>query len=42
MMSFSQMMEYVKHFDKNKTMSLKVNDNKLLKSIQKYGKKLAF
>ena len=42
MMSFPQMIEYVKHFDKNKTMSLKVNYNKLLNSIQTYGKKLAF
>ena len=32
---------YVKCFDNNKTMSFKVNDNNLLKSILKYGKKLA-
>ena len=28
-----QMIGYVKHFDSNKTMSFKVNDNKPLKSI---------
>ena len=33
------MIGYVKHFDSNKTMSFKVSDNKLLKSIIKYGKK---
>ena len=37
-----QMIGCVKHFDSNKTMSYKVNDNRLLKSILKYGKKLAF
>ena len=35
-----QMIGYVKHFDSNKTMSFKVIDNELLKSILKYGKKL--
>ena len=35
------MIGYVKHFDSNKTMSFSVSDNKLLKSILKYGKKLA-
>ena len=33
-----QMIGYVKHFDKNKTMSFKVSDNKLLKSTIKHGK----
>ena len=32
----------VKCFDSNKTMSFKVNDNRLLKSILKFGKELAF
>ena len=36
------MIGYVKHFDSNKTMSFKVNDNRLLKSILKYEEKLAF
>ena len=36
-----QMIGYVKHFDSNKTMSFKVSDNKLLKSIKRYGKRLA-
>ena len=35
------MIGYVKHFHRNKTMSLKGSDNKLLKSTIKYGKKLA-
>ena len=35
-----QMIGYVKHFDSNKTMSFKVIDNKLLKSILEYGKGL--
>ena len=35
------MIGFVKHFDSNKRMSFKVNDNRLLKSIPKYGKKLA-
>ena len=35
------MIGYVKHFDSNKTTSLKVVDNKLLKSITKYGKEFA-
>ena len=30
----------VNHFGSNKIMSFKVNDNRLLKSILKYGKKL--
>ena len=34
------MIGFVKHFDSNKTMSFKVNDNKLLKSTTKYGEKL--
>ena len=36
------MIGYVKSFDSNKTMSFKVGDNKLLKSITKYGKTLVF
>ena len=32
------MIDYVKCFDSNKTMSFKVTDNNLLKSILKYGK----
>ena len=36
-----QTIGYVKHFDSNKTMSLKVADNKLLKNTTKYGKNLA-
>ena len=36
-----QMIGYVKHFDRNKTMSFRVSDNKLLKKLIKYGKKLA-
>ena len=39
-MKLPQMTGYVKHFDNNKTMTFKVDDNKLLKSITKYGKKL--
>ena len=36
-----QMIGYVKCFDSNKTMSFKVNDNKLLKKVQQnMGKKL--
>ena len=35
-----QMIGYVKHFDSNKRMSLKVSDNKLLKKHNNYGKKL--
>ena len=34
------MIGYVKHFHSNKTVSFKVNDNKLLKRTTKYGKKL--
>ena len=37
-----QMTGYVKHLDNNKKMPLKVNENRLLKSILKYGEKLAF
>ena len=37
-----QIIGYVKHFDSKKTMSFKVNDNRLLKGILKYGKKFAF
>ena len=36
-----QMIGFVKHFDMNKTMSFKIIDNKLLKSMLKYGKELA-
>ena len=36
-----QMIGYVKDFDSNKTMSVKVSDNKLLKSSKRYGKRLA-
>ena len=36
------MIGYVKYFDSNKTMSFKVNDNRPLKPILKYGKKLVF
>ena len=35
-----QMIGYVKWFDSNKKMSFQVIDNKLLKSILKYGKEL--
>ena len=35
------MIGYVKNIDDNKTMSFKVDDNKLFKSAKKYGKKLA-
>ena len=35
-----QMIGYVKHFDSNKTMSFKVNDNKLLKKYNKIWEKL--
>ena len=31
----------IKQFDSNKTMSFKVTNNKLLKSIKRYGKRLA-
>ena len=37
-----QIIGYVKHFDSKKTMSFKVNDNRLLKGILKYGEKFAF
>ena len=36
-----QMIDYVKCFDSIKTMSFKVNNNKLFKNILKYEKKLA-
>ena len=36
-----QMIGYVKHFDNNETMSFKIIDNKLLKTILKYGKEPA-
>ena len=36
-----QMIDYVKHFDSNKTMSLKVCDNKLLKKYNKIWKKIS-
>ena len=36
------MIGYVKYFDSNKTMTFKVNDNRLLKRILKYGKRVAF
>ena len=35
------MIGYVKGFDSNKTMSFKVTDKNLLKSILKYGEKSA-
>ena len=35
-----QMIGYIKPFDSNKTMSFKVSDNKLLKCIKRYGKRL--
>ena len=34
------MIGYVKHFDSNKTMSLKVSDNKLLKKYNKIWEKV--
>ena len=37
-----QMIGYVKHLDSNKKMSRKVNENRLLQSILRYGEKLAF
>ena len=37
----SQMIGYVKHFDSNKTMSFKVNDNKLLKKYNKIWGKIS-
>ena len=36
-----QMIGYVKHADSNKTMSFKVNDNKLLKKYQKIWEKIS-
>ena len=33
------MIEYAKYFDSSMTMSFKVNDKMLLKSILKYGEK---
>ena len=35
------MIGYVKHFDSNKTMSFKVNDNRLLKKYTKIRKNLS-
>ena len=35
-----QMIGYVKHFDRNKTMSFKVSDNKLLKKYKKIWEKV--
>ena len=35
------MIDYVKHFDSNKTMSFKVIDNKLLKKYNKTWKKIS-
>ena len=32
------MISYVKNFDSNKTMSFKVDDNRLLKKYNRYGK----
>ena len=36
-----QIVGYVKHFDSNKTMSLKVSDNKLLKKYTKIWEKIS-
>ena len=36
---FPQIIEYAKYFDSSMTMSFKVNDKMLLKSILKYGGK---
>ena len=39
----SQMIGYVKHFDSNKTMSIKVSDNKLFKKYNKiWGKNASY
>ena len=35
------MIGYVKHFDSNKTMSFKVNDNKLFKKYNKIWEKIS-
>ena len=35
-----QMIDYIKHFDSNKTMSFKVSDNKLLKKYNKIWEKV--
>ena len=37
----SQMTDYVKHFDSNKTMSFKVSDNKLLKKYNNIWEKIS-
>ena len=37
----SQMIGYVKYFDSNKTMSFKVNDNRLLKKYTKIWEKIS-
>ena len=39
---FLQIIGYVKHFESNKAMSLKVNDKRLLKSILQFGEELTF
>ena len=36
-----QMIDYIKHFDSNKTMSFKVSDNKLLKKYNKICEKIS-
>ena len=36
------MIGHAKYLNRNKTMSFKASNNKLLKSILKYGKELAF
>ena len=41
MMMLCQMVGYVKHFDSNKTMPFKVNDNKLLKKYNKMWEKIS-
>ena len=40
-MKLPQMIGYVKHFDSNKTMSFKVNDNRLLKKYIKMWEKVS-
>ena len=37
----SQMIDYVKHFDSNNTLSFKINDNKLLKKYNKIWEKVS-
>ena len=36
------MIDYVKHFDSNKTMSFKVDDNKLLKRYNKMWERISY